>query len=308
MELIDWATGALVGIPATMGLAAVALIGYLFGRRSRQTPVSDLSAVGPRQLHRAARVARQLEDTIDQLRKQIAEHRSYVDRFKLKLDEAAQFDPSSAVQLLSTESDQVIVPTLRLASRLSHTYDELRLQSKTLSNFTEGRTDAATGLGNTPALEEQLRLAINDHSDKGWPAAILLLSVAPPADVRPGSDAHHCFVKHLAAEIEHGVRDQDYLARLGGTEFAILLSNTSLATARVVGGRLRNQLADHGQLAAACGIADVLPADTHQSWLSRADSALYSARATGRSAQFHHTGITLQADRGPTCQTAVATL
>ncbi|QDU56268.1 GGDEF domain-containing protein [Aeoliella mucimassa] len=278
MLVWDWLNGALIGLPATAGLAAVALIGYVFGRRSRQLPEGNLGSVGPRELHRAARVAKQMEDTIEQIRRQLAEHRSYVDRFKSKVNEAAEFDPRAALHMLSAESEQVILPTLRLASRLSHAYDELRQQSQVLSNFTEGRTDPVTGLGNTPALEEQLELALGDHERGKTPASIALISVEEPDDIAPGSEEHREFVKRIAAEVERCARDPDYIARLGGVEFAVLLPKTNLSGARIFGSRLRKQISESRGLLAGCGIAEALPADTPQSWLSRADSALYSAR------------------------------
>jgi diguanylate cyclase len=299
MDVFDWATGFLVGIPATMGLAAVALIGYLFGRSTSNIPQASLNAVGPRELHRAARIARQLEDTIEELRQQLAEHRTYVDRFKEKVAEAAMHEHRSALELLSTESEHIIMPTLRLASRLSHAYDELRQQSQVLSNFTEGRTDPVTGLGNTPALEEQLELALGDRVRGGAAASVALVSVDPPVDSVPGTDAHREFVKRIAGEIERCVRGHDYVARLGGVEFAILMPKTTLAGARVFGTRLRKQLLKNRGILAGCGIAEAMPADTSQSWLSRADSALYSARAAGGSSQFLHTGESLHMDNVP---------
>lgn len=305
MDFFTFAGGALVGIPATMGLAAVALLGYLFGRRGQTVVAANLAAVGPRELHRAARIARQLEDTIEEVRQQLAEHRTYVDRFRDKVDEASKFDPHSALNQLSTESEQVILPTLRLASSLSHAYDELRQQAQALSNFTEGRTDLITGLGNAPALEEQLELALGDQSRGGTPASIALVSVDAPLDATPGSDAHRDFVKQLASEIEGCVRDHDYVARLGGVEFAILLPKTSLSGARVFGTRLRKLLANNRGLQAGCGLAEAMTADTAEAWLSRADSALYSARASEGSTQYLHTGVSLQADNEPLAKPTV---
>ncbi len=296
MEWFDWVTGALVGIPATMGLAAVALIGYLFGRRSTQVAAPTLAAVGPRELHRAARVARQLESTVEELRKQLAEHRSYVDRFKDKVDEAVEFDRRSALHLLSNETEQVIIPTLRLASQLSVAYDELRQQSQVLANFTEGRTDPITGLGNTPALEEQLALALTDRARGAAPASLALVSVASPDDRAPGSDAHRAFVKRIACEIEECGRSSDYVARLGGVEFAVLMPKTPLTGGRVFGARLRKRLSEQCGLDVAVGIAEALPGDSSHAWLSRADSALYSARADSVGGQFVHTGEGLHAD------------
>ena len=299
MNLWEWSTGVFIGLPATAGLAAVALIGYMFGRRTNQPEPTNLGMVGPRELHRAARVARQLEDTIDELRQQLAEHRTYIERFRNRIDGAAEYDPRSALSMLSSESERVILPTLRLASRLSNAYDQLRQQSQILSNFTEGRTDPVTGLGNTPALEEQLELALCDFNQGGPSASVALISVEEPIDVAPGSEEHREFVKRIANEIEYCARDHDYIARLGGVEFAIMLPKTPLGGARVFGSRLRNQLVANRGLIAGCGIAESLPGDTPQAWLSRADSALYSARAAGNGAQYLHTGETLQMDNQP---------
>lgn len=295
MELISWINGALIGIPATMGLASVALIGYIFGRHARPKTIAQLGPVGPRELHKAARIARQLESTIDELRQQLAEHRNYVDRFKEKVDQASQFDTSIALDILSDESQQIIMPTMRLASRLSFAYDELRQQSQSLSGFTEGRTDPITGLGNPPALEEHLELALSDRARGGSPSSVALISVDPPQQASPGNEAHREFVKQVASDIESCVREQDFVARLGGTEFAVVMPKTSLVGARVFGVRLRRQLAKHRQLSADCGIAEALPTDTAQGLLSRADSALYSARAAG-GGQYLHTGECLRAD------------
>lgn len=295
MSGLDWAQSVVIGIPATVALACVALVGYVFGRRTRQTAGSSLGSVGPRELHRAARIARQLEDTIDQLRKQLAEHRNHVVRFKSKVGSAAEHEPKEALAILSVEAEQVILPTLRLASQLSLAYDELRQQSQSLSNFTEGRTDPVTGLGNTPALEEQLELALADRR-AGVPASVAIVSVEPPTDTHPGDSAHREFVKCVASEIEQCVRENDYVARLGGAEFAVLMPKTSLAGARIFGTRQRSRLDDKLGVQGSVGLTEAGEADTTQSVLSRADSALYSARASGSGCQYLHTGNSIQAD------------
>lgn len=299
IQLFDWSAGLLVGIPATAGLAAVALIGYLFGRRTPQSPPVTLPSVGPRELHRAARVARQLQDAIDELRQQLAEHRTYVDRFKTRIEEAADIDKHAALDLLSEESELVILPTLQLASRLSTAYDQFRKQSQVLSNFTEGRTDPLTGLGNASAFEEQMELSLADYNQTGTPSSVAMINVADPDDMAPGSDEHRDFVKRLATDIERCAREHDFVARLGGVEFAVLMPKTNLTGARAFGSRFREQLRKNRSLTADCGIAEALSADTPQAWLSRADSALYSARATGKGAQFLHTGESLQRDNQP---------
>lgn len=286
------------GLPESVALAAVAAIGYLFGRRSWSAPAATLNAVGPRQLHRAARIARQLEDMIDTLRASIVEHRRHVVEFRTKIGTASALPDHQILAMLSDEAENVILPTLRLANQLSHAYDELRQQSQLLANFTEGRTDPLTGLGNMQALREQLELVLSDRTHGGAVASIALVSVELPAEAAIAGDTQRHLIRRLAAEVERCIRETDYVARLQGAEFAVLLPRTPLAGARVFGSRLRECLLERLELAASCGLAETRPDDTPQAVLSRADSALYSARAAGQGTQFLHTGRGIQAD-GP---------
>ena len=284
------------GLPETAALASIALIGYMFGKRSR-SEVPAVPPAAPKELHRAARIARQLEDTIDLLRHGLAQHRRHIIRFQTKVGEAANADLQEVLPLLSEEANNVIAPTLRLAMQLSHAYDELRQQSQALANFTEGRTDPLTGLGNAISLEEQMELLMADGSGSGPMMSIALVSVDLPKGLKQGSDAYRDFVKSIAGEIELCVRENDYLARLGGAEFAVLMPKTSLAGARIFGNRCRTRLQTEIDMSVSCGLSEALADDTPHSVLSRADSALYSAKATGQGAQYLHTGGGIVADR-----------
>ncbi len=292
----SWLAGVEFGIPETVALAAVALIGYLFGRSSVKTKTVSLSAAGPKELHRAARIARQLEDTIDDVRRGLAIHQTHVARFKKSVGEASLASDEDVMPLLSIEAENVLVPTLRLATQLSQAYDQLRKHSKSLANFTEGRTDPMTGLGNSLALEEQLELQLADRTGGTYTASLVLIS----ANCDPGVGANEPgreLTKTIAGHIEHCIRENDYVARIGGNDFAVLLSNTSLAGARVFGTRLRSRLELQMGILANCGLAEALSGDTPGSLLSRADSALYSARADRPGAQYVHSGHVIQADR-----------
>lgn len=293
------------GIPETVALGAVALLGYMFGQRSRPQPLVSASSVGPKELQRAARIARQLEETIDAVRQSIAKHQAHVSQFKKRVGEASEVTNQDLWPLLSSEAENLLVPTLRLATQLSHAYDQLRKHSKKLANFTEGRTDPLTGLGNSLALEEQLELQLADRTGGGYTASIILVSAHPESAPMGADDGNRDTTRNIASHIEHCVRDNDYVARIGGNDFAIVLANTPLSGARVFGTRLRSRLELQMGLLANCGIAEALPADTPHALLSRADSALYSARADRPGAQYLHTGGSIQADR-PLAVTAIA--
>lgn len=86
------------------------------------------------------------------------------------------------------------------------------------------------------------------------------------------------------------MRSGDIVGRLGGEEFGVLLPNTLGEDSKHIAERLRIKVAE--ETASLChplrctvsiGMAERLPSDTSlQAWLSRADRALYAAKAHGR--------------------------
>ena len=85
------------------------------------------------------------------------------------------------------------------------------------------------------------------------------------------------------------MRAQDLLARWGGEEFAVLLSECSLDEAVSTAQRMREQLATHtldgiGPVTASIGVAERLVGEDLPGLVSRADHALYRAKRSGRNA------------------------
>jgi diguanylate cyclase (GGDEF)-like protein len=80
------------------------------------------------------------------------------------------------------------------------------------------------------------------------------------------------------------------VARLGGEEFALLLPDTDVETATMVGERLRETVAatvistPAGPLSVtvSCGVATRVGAETMDALFDRADTALYDAKNGGR--------------------------
>ncbi|WP_334186582.1 GGDEF domain-containing protein [Noviherbaspirillum sp.] len=98
-----------------------------------------------------------------------------------------------------------------------------------------------------------------------------------------GDDALSNFVRRTNG----GLRAIDSLARIGGDEFAVLMPETDLSSAVIAAERLQRQNADPDASApepATCsiGIATFREGDTLESLLTRADEALYKAKAMGR--------------------------
>ena len=96
----------------------------------------------------------------------------------------------------------------------------------------------------------------------------------------------------VSAAIRDAVRSRDIVARFGGEEFMILLSNVDLEHARTTAERIRQQVFDlkiphmfnesvATNVTVSIGIAPLLDEDIEDA-LGKADKALYEAKHLGR--------------------------
>jgi diguanylate cyclase (GGDEF)-like protein len=97
-------------------------------------------------------------------------------------------------------------------------------------------------------------------------------------------------LKHFAAMAKAQLRATDFVARFGGEEFLVALSQTALADAARVAERVRAGLAaasivgiPAGQrVTVSIGVAQHRPGESIEATLQRADAALYKAKDEGR--------------------------
>jgi diguanylate cyclase len=274
----------------TMALAAVALIGYLFGHRSRQKPTDQADKNIHSELTRAVHIAKELQHVAGRIRKEVAMHQSSISRFQSKVGSAQLNGSSDAWETLTGEAEELLVPTMKLALNLSTAYDELRQHSSQLLDFTRSRSDLETGVGNRRALEEQLDIDLTGYEKNKNRFSLVLFSVEPPEGEGPQDLPTADLLRSFAELLEQKVRDTDLVTRYGESEFVVQMSQTTLSGAAVFSGRLLHFATSNLNCVVSGGIAEVQPGDTQEKLLSRANSALYSARSNGHSCLFQHNG------------------
>ena len=152
--------------------------------------------------------------------------------------------------------------------------------------------DELTGLLNRRAMQDLMALEHRRSVRSGRP---LLLAQLDIDHFKPVNDTHgHATgdraLQAFANTVRSTVRDTDVLARWGGEEFVLMLSDTRLDGARELLDRIRLAVAameiPHPtgtlHLTVSVGLAVHLPSDTVEHTLERADHALYTAKALGR--------------------------
>ncbi|WP_219095359.1 GGDEF domain-containing protein [Pseudomonas sp. UMAB-40] len=152
--------------------------------------------------------------------------------------------------------------------------------------------DPLTDTGNRIAMDQTLQREIEMSRRHLMPLSLLMLDIDHFKNVNDnfGHSAGDDVLKGVAASIKNQLRNVDMVFRFGGEEFLILLSNTSREAAAMVGERLRfaaqaqNYKADGNmiELTVSLGCSTLLPGESADSLLRRADSALYVAKREGR--------------------------
>ncbi len=154
-------------------------------------------------------------------------------------------------------------------------------------------TDALTGLSNRSHFLRQVEQEMGRFQRSPRSAGVLMLDLDYFKHI---NDTHgHAtgdeVLRDFARRVKACLRSVDLFGRMGGEEFCILLPDTDLEGARVLGQRLCQEVAGTpaqvgGQSIAytvSIGAAEFRPEDRHfEPILARADAALYQAKRYGR--------------------------
>jgi diguanylate cyclase (GGDEF)-like protein len=154
----------------------------------------------------------------------------------------------------------------------------------------QASTDHLTGLANRRRFERQLEREVARTARHGRPFTLITLDIDHFKRVNDthGHEAGDDAIKCIARVLQEGTRGIDLAARIGGEEFAVILTETTLAGAIDVAERLRLaiktvEVPGVGQIAASFGVAECpSQAETGRELLARADAALYEAKREGR--------------------------
>ena len=159
----------------------------------------------------------------------------------------------------------------------------------------EAFTDALTGIGNRRCFD----LALAEQCERATLAEVELCLLLVDIDhFKRFNDTHghrigDQVLKIVGAKMKQMSREVDTPARYGGEEFALLLLNAPFDTALRRADQLREALASnylrniatgdvYGQITVSVGVARFRATDTVETFVGRADAALYQAKSDGR--------------------------
>jgi diguanylate cyclase (GGDEF)-like protein/PAS domain S-box-containing protein len=159
--------------------------------------------------------------------------------------------------------------------------------------FRQANFDSVTGLPNRHMFHLRLERAVDLAKAAGTMTALILLDLDNFKEVNDtlGHSAGDTLLAEVAGRLRHHVREDDTAARVGGDEFALIL--TGLSDIDCIEARARDVLRlfekpaaigdERVFMSASLGIA-IYPDDTLslEELFKNADQALYAAKASGR--------------------------
>lgn len=147
------------------------------------------------------------------------------------------------------------------------------------------RTDHLTGLGNRSAFDEQTLHYIAQAKRSQQKLAVLMLDLNHFKQV---NDQHgHLMgdrvLKAAADCLRDATRDSDLTFRFGGDEYAVLLTHCGNGSCQAVQQRIQHHFSQHKLLSklgvtTSIGATEWTPADNIETWLTRADDNMYTAK------------------------------
>lgn len=159
-------------------------------------------------------------------------------------------------------------------------------------------TDGLTGLLNRRAFDQTLTEIIEQSGSETTCLSILDIDHFKRVNDTYGHTIGDHVIKYVATLLKKHAEDHHHVARYGGEELAIIMPNTPKQKAIEISETIRLEMEKSrlkrktdnltlGQITISIGIAELLSNDNPESFITRADSALYQAKASGRNKVMH---------------------
>ncbi|MDD2501665.1 MAG: diguanylate cyclase [Geobacter sp.] len=154
---------------------------------------------------------------------------------------------------------------------------------------TQATTDSLTGICNRRGFLELFHAELLEAKRYGMPLALIFFDIDRFKAINDtyGHSTGDDVLQKLTRTISSMIRQTDIFARFGGEEFVVLVHNNDVKSAKDLAEKMRTQLElinfpKVGNVTCSFGVAQYYPDDTAETFISRADDAMYAAKQAGR--------------------------
>jgi diguanylate cyclase len=181
----------------------------------------------------------------------------------------------------------------RMRARIAELEREASDLHSRLDNEKQGaRVDPLTGIANRKSFEERFAHEIAQLPRAPLPVAMLLWDLDSFKVINDsyGHRAGDRVLQSVAACFMAAVRGNDFVARIGGEEFVMLLSGAKIEQAMLIANQVRTAVealrfhfrGTPVRVTVSCGLTQLKENDVADAAFDRADGALYRAKHSGK--------------------------
>lgn len=193
------------------------------------------------------------------------------------------------------------------AEQKNHYETELERLNDRMSNLREDlaaarvemKQDSLTQTFNRGAFDTAITQSMNTHYFSGEPVSLLMIDLDEFKQVNDsyGHTAGDAVLRAVGeCLVRSFIRKNDLIARYGGDEFAVILPDTKVEDGIKLAERFLNQVRGIGiesngeiiSVSCSLGCTEALHEDTVETFVNRADKALFRAKAKGRDQSAFH--------------------
>jgi len=219
---------------------------------------------------------------LGQLKQSVSIHLSDISKsVSMFRERESEREKTLAAQL---ETMQQKILTMETESELMH--------EQVLKERKRANTDMLTQLPNRDAWQDRLHFELErwQRYENDLTIAVVDIDLFKRINDSYGHKAGDRVLQLLARELRKGLRTTDFIARIGGEEFVVLLPETTETQAKKVIDSLRERVAklpfhfsNHQVVITfSAGLASIRRGDTDETLFERADRTLYLAKNAGR--------------------------
>jgi len=205
-------------------------------------------------------------------------------------------NPLDIIGNLITETQTMISSLQTMRKQINESQIQINeLENKLNKATVENLNDILTGIANRKGLIKAFDEVLLQSQKTRFSVSLLMLDIDHFKKV---NDTHGHLVgdkviKFISETLVTQIKGQDTASRYGGEEFVVLLPNTSLKNAHIIAESIRtkiektrlrrsNNQQSLGQITISIGITHYLKNDSIESFIDRADAAMYESKQNGR--------------------------
>ena len=241
-------------------------------------------------------------DFVDQLAEDLQQEQSVDSEITASLGELREAVESNSIDLLKTQSrkfiDSYVEHQTKKDKRRTHRIHSIKknldsVRTQLLEANQSMRMDHLTGAYNRKSFDEQLKQYVRMTNLSPKPVTLVTLDIDHFKKVNDtfGHAVGDFALKECVKTLNRIFgRSNDFVARIGGEEFAIILPDYGIEKAVTLAEQVLNQtrkdvFVHEGhelRFTVSMGIAQLEAGETPDQWLKRGDDALYNSKQTGR--------------------------